>query len=113
MIDIEDGWDPSGFRAVRSPLPPSLRFGAASRHAAKTRRATSPGFAGGGRSQSNVHRLMVSSCAERGVRRTMGCEPERIGVAFALEAHGLKLCEAFDAGAVLCENLDAFDEVNE
>ena len=47
----------------------------------------------------------------RGVRRTMGCEPERIGVAFALQAHGLQLREAFDVGAVFGEDLDAFDEV--
>ena len=36
-----------------SPLPPSLRFGATSRHDA-ARRATSPGFAGGGQSQSST-----------------------------------------------------------
>jgi len=56
---------------------------------------------------------MVSSRAERGVRRTMGCEAERIGVAFALEADGLQLCEAFDAGAVFGEDLNPLDEVNE
>ncbi len=56
---------------------------------------------------------MVSSRAERGVGRTMGREPERIGGAFALEADGLQLREAFDAGAVLCEDLDAFDEIDE
>ena len=61
----------------------------------------------------NTHRLMVSSRAERGVRRTMGCELERIGVAFALEAHGLQLREAFDVGAVFGEDLDAFDEGDE
>ncbi|OYW42215.1 MAG: hypothetical protein B7Z38_05875, partial [Rhodobacterales bacterium 12-64-8] len=56
---------------------------------------------------------MVSSCAERGVRRTMGFKPERIGLAFALEADGLELCEAFDIGAVFGEDLDALDEVDE
>ncbi|OYX50421.1 MAG: hypothetical protein B7Y90_03640, partial [Alphaproteobacteria bacterium 32-64-14] len=43
----------------------------------------------------------------------MGCEPERIGVAFALEADGLPLREAFDIGAVFGEDLDALDEVDE
>ena len=62
---------------------------------------------------SHTHRLMVSSCAERSVCRTMGYERERIGVAFALEADGLQLCEAFDVGAVLRENADALDEVDE
>ena len=56
---------------------------------------------------------MVSSCAERSVCRTMGREAERIGVALALEALGLKLRQAFDVGAVLRENADAFDEVDE
>jgi hypothetical protein len=61
---------------------------------------------------SNANRLMVSSRAERGVRRTIGCEAERVGFACALEAHGLELCEAFDVGAVERENADAFDVVD-
>ena len=56
MVDIEDGWGAGTGRVAASPL----------RHAA-ARRATSPGFAGGGQGQSNTHRLMGSSCAERGV----------------------------------------------
>jgi len=43
----------------------------------------------------------------------MGCKPKRIGVALALEAHGLELREAFDVGAVSREYLDAADEVDE
>ena len=42
----------------------------------------------------------------------MGCEAERIGVALALEAYGLELCEALDVGAVFRQDLDAFDEVD-
>jgi len=51
--------------------------------------------------------------AEPCVRRTMGCEPERIGVVRAREAHGLQLREAFDIGAVFGEDLNPLDEVNE
>jgi len=56
---------------------------------------------------------MVISRAESGVRRTMGCEPKRIGVVLALEAHGLQLSQAFDVGAVSGEDLDAPDEIDE
>ena len=43
----------------------------------------------------------------------MGREAERIGFAFALEARGLELRQAFDVGAAERENADAFDEVDE
>ncbi len=36
-----------------------------------------------------------------------------ISIALALEAHGLELREAFDVGAVSCEDLDAFEEIHE
>ena len=43
----------------------------------------------------------------------MGREAERIGVACALEAHSLKLRQAFDVGAAERKSADAFDEVDE
>jgi len=56
---------------------------------------------------------MVSSRAERGVRRTMGCEPKRIGGVLALETHGLQLSQTFDVGAVSGEDPDPADEIDE
>jgi len=51
---------------------------------------------------------MVSSRAERGVRRTMGFKPERIGGVQALEFHSVQLREAFD---VVAHAGEEFDEV--
>ena len=56
---------------------------------------------------------MVSSCAERGVRRTMGCEAERISIALAPELDGAELREAFDVVAEGDEGVDAADEVRQ
>ncbi len=56
---------------------------------------------------------MVSSRAERGVRRTMGCESERIGVTRGQQADGLQLREAFDIGAGQRETANPLDESDE
>ena len=100
--DIEDGWGSCSPVVASSPL----------RLAAKTRRSTSPGFAGGGRSSlaagGGGGALRSSVTAGAGFS-----ELERIGFAFALEARGLELRQAFDVGAAERENADAFDEVDE
>ena len=62
---------------------------------------------------SYAHRLMVSSCAERSVCRTMGCKAKRIGVVRGQQARGLQLRETFDIGAVQRENADALDEIDQ
>jgi len=42
-----------------------------------------------------------------------GFKPKRIGVAFALKAHGLELGEAFDVAAGAHEIVDALEEIDE
>ena len=69
---------------------------------------SSTGEAGGGGATRSV--VTEGAVAQR---RCEGERTERIGVAFALEADGLQLREAFDVGAVFREDLDAFDEVDE
>ena len=100
--DMEDGWGSGAGRVAASPL----------RHAA-AQRATSPGFAGGGQGQSYTHQLMVRFVCGSAAGRTMGCEPKRIGVAFALELDGAELREAFDVVAEGDEGVDAPDELGE
>ena len=104
LLNIEDGWSPGAcgcplrHAASRRATSPTLRV-----EEEKHRRLSSSGEAGGGGSRRLRRETEGAGC----------CEPQRIGVALALQSLCAHLRKAFDVEAGFGEGVEAQEQVDE